>query len=547
MDFFKRSSATKPPTDPALAAAQAALSEMHAEEKKLRERCSKLELEKSLLQNFVDRVYSNLDDASEADQLLKGYCDELRTSNVELSAELTRSNAELLELRTSADLHRRKAEGLEAALNQVQNDLHDADATAHQHATATHQDSFIELDAAKRRFEGQLEERNHTISQLMERATASDALHKRAVHDLESMLQRTVAAQDETSIELESAMQALREANRKLEGSQPPQAVVKKHFDTSASMIEHLDTVFAETHQYSEKERSLALDTAFLCWGQSINETRRLVASLERSEQEVKLLQERLSVKEARIVETRAFLSQSEERYVAAEAEAVSLRLEAANSNDRMQQFQSVNAELEEVLSTLQVKFDHSSRELDLVKAEQSQSHVKLRQSQQLVKDLQEQLTSRPTAPLVPTDLKDAEARQNSADVHDVLKRLTESQEKVWLLEAAKTSYESELVRLSHALEEKTTLLRLQFGIAAEQSLRGKGKSGILGPSKADAIAEVQVMLEDALVRNLELETRFRAVTSRLEVVERQLEDAQAEGFALDDDEEREETCNAFD
>jgi chromosome segregation ATPase len=544
MDFFKRNGAAKPLTDPALAAAQAALAETHAEEKKLRERCSKLELEKSLLQNFVDRVYSNLDD-SEADQLLKRYCDELRGSNVELQAELTRCNAEMVDLQAAADLQRRKAEGLEAALNQVQSDLHEADATVHHQTTAAQNDSAAEVEAVKRRYEGQLEERNHTISQLMERASAEEVQHKRAVHDLERMLQRTVAAQDETSNELADAMQALRDANRKADGAFSTQAMTQNFIHIAASMTSAMESLLGAAVTYAQEERDLSLEVSLDYWGQSVRETRAAVASVERLSQEVKHLHERLSVKEARIVETRAFLSQSEERCVAAESEAVSLRSVIDESNGKWQQFQCANEELQETLLALQQKFDHNSRELDLVKAEQSQSHVKLRQAQQLVKDLQEQLTRRSFEPDVAPDTKSAEELQSSADVHDVLVRLTQSQEKVWLLEAAKTSYEAELVRLSQALEEKTSLLRIQFGIAAEQSLRGKGKAGILGPSKADAVAEVQAMLEESLLRNLELESKFSALTSRLEVVERQLEDAQAEGYAME--EESDHQCDVFD
>lgn len=542
MDFFRRNSVVRSNAqDATLGTLQASLTDLQGEERKLRERCQKLELEKSLLQNFVDSVYSNLEDATApqtgADHLLKNYCDSLRSSNVDLQARLEDAAVELSEAKHLADMQQRRATGLEAALTQVQSDLRTADGNAQSALIA-------EVEPMKKKYELLLEERNSTIKELMERSHITEAQYKRTILDLECIVQRTVAAQDQTSNELADRLHALHEANRKigLLASERPVETFEM-FQLSTTFMQHFCDVSEAALHYASECVSITSVASFDLVSSGISALQDGCRRHEQLLNENAQLVERLAVKEARILEARLFLSQAEERCSAAECEVMALRNELVTSTAASETLQNDAEVLRDRVRKLEKECETQLIEIDALRQEQLQSHGKVRQAQQLVKDLQQQLLLNETrgtgAPVT------NEQTQHLGEMEELLGRLTQLQERVWLLETAKSSYESELDRLSTALEERSTAIRMHFSAAAQQSARAKGKSGILGVSKKDVMDEVHIMLEESLLSNLQLDAKVLAQNSRLEMLEEALKRAQEAGFEMEELEEQ--RCDAFD
>ncbi len=79
------------------------------------------------------------------------------------------------------------------------------------------------------------------------------------------------------------------------------------------------------------------------------------------------------------------------------------------------------------------------------------------------------------------------------------------------MLESAKTSYEAAMDTMAKDVEDKQNIIRLHFVDAAQKAAQQRGKLGasFFKPSVSDVQAQMQLMVESSLTRNMELETEL--------------------------------------
>lgn len=547
---------------------QSQILQMTQEEKKLRERCQKTELEKSLLQNFIDRIYNDENDESDSDKKLatfRSHMTELQNQVVTLEGARVELQDALQAARDDLAKANKKCDAFDQALQHMTVELKDAD--EQRKASHVEGQQIAELQSALRSKTRLLEEREITIQQLMERITRADQEHAQVLRDYEAILHKSSDAHNSVVDELShktdqltTALQELAEARvykgdggrckeveaqlSKLEAERTvllddsellsrdvfyrwPELRDASHECVLSHSMEVLDHLFASMAAVHDKVLCGYCEAA--------------TGKLSMLQDEIAQLRDRLDTKEARIVEARAFLQQAEERSAATEDELAAVRLAESALAERLCNLEAEQLALQSDLRASQQESEQLRTENDLMRSklleDQKQAQSKLKQANQLVKDLQGQLQN--SVPINSVQgSTDKLAAGSNAEADALLRRIGDMQEKIWLLETAKKSYEGEIDRLTKENETKSAIVRTHFVDAAQKYAQQKGKLGgsLFGPSKDDVNSQAQKMLEETLAENMKLENQLRAMGSKIERLEILVADAVREGFAYDDD-----------
>jgi chromosome segregation ATPase len=530
--FFKKRTGSLVAAQPAGHDATQEIARLRGEERRLADRVAKLEVEKALLQNLVDQVCGNEDDDEGKGKALLEHIGELQTTNGELTLELRQLHETSEVVKRDAAAAHRRCQAFEAALQNAQDELKQADATA-----AGLQSSSQALnDETSERLRMEIATRDSTIEELMKRNKQLGDEMTRQKREFEVILNKTTAAQASTLEELNERSEELAALERKVEQLQVRGV-------TSEMLLGALSVAFEVVEAaelWSSLSREALFDSAAAVQGQMCGEllaaaseslSRRQTAQMELME-----LQQLASTKDARIQELTAAQSQLSERVADAEEAAARAEDKAAALVPLAPRL----IEVEAAFAQLQAQHALKTQECETVTRtlldEQRQWQMKSKSTASLVRELQAQLHNRQAQPSPaasvahPPPLEPASA---SEDERVLVERLAALQEKVWMLESTKKSYEVAMEGLAKDLEDKQRIIQLHFVEAAQKAAHQKGKLGssFFKPSASDVQTQMQSMVETTLTRNLELEAECDALRDQLKHLEECLASAVDEGF----------------
>ena len=554
MESFFKKRATSVAQGPSAPEAVQEIARLQSDERRHTDRIAKLEVEKALLQNLVDQVCGADDDEAKS-KILREHIAELQQRNAELTQELQQS----VEHKKSAEKEiaklSKRCQAFEAALENAQAELKNADAVA----AGLHSTTAAHADEATERLRSEVALRDSTIEELMRRnAKLGDDMNRQA-REFEQILDKTTSAQAST-------MEELNDRSEELAATQHELAALRKHKDggiTSAMALRSAENALGiaelvEMHMSCVNETIRAVTSEHL---EGVG--RDLVAvmseaSLQRLalESEVSQLVDRVAMRDIRIGELTALHRQLEERLSFAEQAAKESQARAVELEPLVQQLSDLREEHAKLREELELKRDECNTVTRTFLDEQRQWSVKSKASSSLVRELQAQLQAKQQqhAPdVAPSSAPNvsSQAQQNSSvgsghqqpvDTTEseriMIERVASLQEKTWMLESAKKSYEVELDRLAKELEMKDCIIRLHFMDAAQKAAQQKGKLGssFFKPNANEVQTQMQQMVEATLTRNLELESHCDALQQQLQRLEECLAAAADQGFEVEPD-----------
>jgi DNA repair exonuclease SbcCD ATPase subunit len=428
-----------------------------------------------------------------------------------------------------AAVARKRCQAYEAALENAQNELKVADAAAadsHGHK------------ADDERLRAEITTRDVTIEELMKRSRQLAEAVERQEKEFRAILDRTTAAQAATIEELNERSAEVAALKRQLILTKDPSSSVSSDMLVSAVAVA-FDLGHAAADVMLRKAVTPLENVTEVC--AALGDALAAAACLR---DEASELHQRLLTRDARIQELSAIQRQTSERLADAETAAACAERRARELEPLAPQLAELQALLAQVEDQLHLKNSEYETVTSRLLDEQRQWQNKTKSSASLIRELQAQLQARQAQPgvsqepgasataVMPTIVAETEAVVDEARV--LLDRVASLQEKVWLLEAAKQSYETAMDGLAKDCDAKRRIIELHFVDAAHKAAQQRGRLGSLfGPSSSDVQMQMQHMVEATLTRNLELESECGLLQRHVQRLESLLAMAAEEGFDM--------------
>ena len=599
-------------------------------ERNLSEKVQQLEVQKTLLENLIDRLGGDDDDAGgNATEQLKAEVLRVQEQNATMNVKISSLTEKLATAESSLANSERMSKAFQMAVENANTEL----------LASEKQCKTLEGEAAQNaenkslaeRLKRELDSTQATVEALMNRVSKMDTDRESMQAELAELRQ---SVSSPSGNEPAQSPQRTPPPQEQPDSSPKQNAVVSPRLDpTSAAdkaTIEKLqsevsklrDVKAALQAQLADCEKDLSdikkkKDEEIAQLKQSLealqNEKDALTSSSQAKEAQLKSAVEELEGKQAKAAETHSknvdglfeklrVLEEKLEQEKQAHQETKDGSQEALEAAKRqIDDLEDSYVESQEALKELEAKVEKEvdraeseartrkmlKQECDRLKEEnavyesqlqeiEAENQLKMKQKSNLIKDLQSQLVTLerdcqeakteaeknkktadnlaaqvllanrrvkqgggsshadPTSATGPIDISE-DAIQLIKENNDLIQRVTDMQEKVWMLESAKTSYETELDRMTKELAQKTAIVSTYFAEAA-----AKNKKSFFGPKPADIDAEMQSRLEDTLAQNMEIAAALREKSQALNRAMAVIHEAEAQGYVnvVEEDEE---------
>jgi DNA repair exonuclease SbcCD ATPase subunit len=304
---------------------------------------------------------------------------------------------------------------------------------------------------------------------------------------------------------------------------------------------------------YALEALNLVCELVFTLAANSVERIAELTNDNQRMHSALRDTEHTLQAREARLGEIQIQLHQAQERHGAAEhelarreeyIEVLELRLHSVEALEaKLSSLENDKSQLQKHIDQLR---EERERTIEKMTEDQQEFQLKQKQNARVIKELQVQLATQRKKPT--TEPEDSPEAQNVApmavevgpDEAILLARLADQQERIWLLETAKKSYEHELGRLARELSNKNAIIHSHFATAARETAKRKGKfaAALFTPTNAEVESELQKELEQAIHANIQLTAQLGELERRVSFLEGVVARAELEGFCVDGDDD---------
>jgi len=570
-------------TPPAVPTAADAV-QLQQENRKLSERLQKIEVEKALLKDLVDKAYGADDDGGSDDGAAaarKGLLD-WQADKAEMTAQLDAAVEAQRKAEKNATMQTKRAAVFEAEVTRLQQDLREADDLTKQlRAASADRDDVADKLA---RTTAELESTRETVEALMAKVSDADKRKAQTERDLTAIVEKTANATNDTQVELSAKSMALSQSQQEVARLR---AVVGKLESQLADANERGGQAEETSEQLqAAEEKATALETQLADlqakYDEACQECESLHTALDSEEASAAAMRKTMDEMAEQVKSMKAEGDKVRTKLVATQSELVEFKDEFALMQDERNSLEHNVQELRADLASAHEDTDEARRELasaiesmerkkedaaaeveamreqvneltDKVADAEAAAELKLRVANTRVKELQAQLSKAGSQGAHGSsdghgsshrssshDLSSADVAGNT--LHDenlrLIQRLASCQEQLWSLQAAKTAAEEECQRLSKQLSDKSAVIRAHFEETARRMPAGsieKKKGGAFSLFSSSKDAEVaslmQSQLEEALSDKLQLHAANTELRNELNAAYEAIDRAVLMGF----------------